>query len=237
MRTATILGILGGLAAVSFQPTGSAGAQMPNGTIEGRVTFQGSPPPPTIGEGGPQPVLYIDRAGGLRYAVVFLADEQANATPVSRTATMGQRNFIFEPQVLAVRTGETVRFTNDDPANHNVRAQDANPGNTFNINTASGSLDPNTHQFISTHGRPVQLFCDIHPWMTAWIYVFDHDQFAVTNADGNFRIENVPVGHSTIAIRQPAGGLVRDLAVDIRPAATTRVEVRFAPADVAMPAR
>jgi plastocyanin len=34
------------------------------------------------------------------------------------------RRFIFEPQVLAVRAGQTVQFTIDNTANHNVRAQD-----------------------------------------------------------------------------------------------------------------
>jgi hypothetical protein len=127
-----------------------------------------------------------------------------------------------------------VRFTNDDSANHNVRTRDSNAANTFSINTASGSVDPNTHRFVATPpGRPLELSCDIHPWMAAWIYVFDHDQFAVSNADGRFRIENVPAGRSRIAVRQPSGRLARDLVTDIRPGETTHVDVRFTSEDVA----
>jgi hypothetical protein len=73
--------------------------------------------------------------------------------------------------------------------------------------------------------------------MAAWVYVFTHDRFAVTTADGSFRISNVPPGRYRIAIRQPSGRLSRDLAVDVRPGETTRLDVRFTPADVGMPVR
>jgi hypothetical protein len=131
-----------------------------------------------------------------------------------------------------------VQFTNDDPANHNVRADDSNPANRFNLDTATGSAAANVHRFASMPaGRPVQLSCDIHPWMAAWIYVFDHDRFAVTTADGSFRIQNVPAGPHRLAVRQPSGRLARDLTVDVRPGETTRLDVRFSAADLGMPMR
>jgi plastocyanin len=180
----------------------------------------------------------VDRSGGLRDAVVFLPDARPGAAPTAPPATMNQRNFIFEPQVLAVRAGQTVRFTNDDPAAHNVRAQDSNPVNTFSINTASGSVGPDTQVFAPTRpDRPLELSCDIHPWMAAWIYVFTHERFAVTEAGGGFRITDVPAGRHRIAVRQPSGRLARDLAVDVRAGETARLDVRFTPADVGMPSR
>ena len=214
-----------------IQPCSAAGDQRDTGTIEGRVTFDGTPPPPTIviQDGGSQQVLYVDRSGGLRYAVVFLPDARGGAPAPAPPATMNQRNFIFEPQVLAVRSGQTIRFMTDDSANHNVRARDPNPQNTFSIYTGPGAIEPDTHRFAATTSEhPLELSCDIHPWMVAWIYAFDHGQFAVTNADGTFRIGNVPVGRQRIAIRQPSGGLARDLTVDVIPDATVRLEVRFA---------
>jgi plastocyanin len=189
-------------------------------------------------DGGSQPVLYLDKSGGLRYAVVYLTDAPQSSTPPPPPVEMSQRRFIFAPQVLAVRAGQVVRFTNDDPANHNVRAQDSNPANTFSINTASGGLGRFMHQFVQTpSGRPLELSCDIHPWMAAWVYVFDHDRFAVTSEDGSFVIQAVPPGRHRIAVRQPAGGLARDLMIHIRASETTRVDVRFTPPDIHMPVR
>ena len=36
--------------------------------------------------------------------------------------------------------------------------------------------------------------CDIHQWMTAYVWVQNNDAFAVSDKDGKFEIDNVPVG-------------------------------------------
>jgi plastocyanin len=223
------------IAAMPAAPTPEA-----TGRVEGRVTFQGAPPPlMTVGETGEaQPTLYIDAAGGLRYAVVYLPDARAAGPPATKPAIVNQRNFIFEPQVLAVRAGRMVRFTSDDVANHNVRAKGTTPVNTFFISTAPGSTGSATHAFGATPpDRPVLLSCDIHPWMAAWIYVFDHDAFAVTAPDGRFEIDDVRPGRYRVAVRQPSGPLARDLAIDVRAGTPTRLDVRFTGADLEMPGR
>lgn len=223
---------------VAVAVAGVAGRQE-HGSLEGRITFEGTPPPPTTvtQDGSPQPVLYVDRSGGLRYALVYLPDGRV-AGPVPAEARVNQRSFIFQPQVLAVRAGQPVRFTNDDPSNHNVRAQGTRPENTFSVNTAPGSVDRASHTFVATPpDRPLQLSCDIHPWMAAWLYVFDHDLFAVTGPDGRYRIDNVPPGRHRIAIRQPSGRLARDLSVDVRAGETASLDVRFTAADFGMPSR
>jgi hypothetical protein len=40
-----------------------------------------------------------------------------------------------------------------------------------------------------------------------------------------------------VAVRQPSGPLARDLAIDVRAGAATRLDVRFTDADLGMPAR
>ena len=47
------------------------------------------------------------------------------------------------------------------------------------------------------------LGCDIHPWMRAWIFVFDHPWFAVTDKTGRFRIPDVPPGEFRLHVVQP----------------------------------
>lgn len=240
MRQAGLAGTFVTLSAVLALTPGAPAsrARSSTGTIEGSVTFDGTPPAPTLHDGGLQPVLYVDRSGGVRYAVVFLPDARPAGQAPADPAALNQRDFVFEPQVLAIRAGQRVRFTNADPANHNVRAHGSRAGNQFSINTAPGAVGPFLHRFAAApSGRPVKLSCDIHPWMAAWVYVFEHDRFAVTGADGGFRIDNVPAGRHRVAVRQPAGGFARNLAADVRAGETTRLDVRFAPRDVGMPLR
>ena len=42
--------------------------------------------------------------------------------------------------------------------------------------------------------NPIQISCDIHPWMNARVWAFDHPYFAVTKSDGTFEIKHVPTG-------------------------------------------
>jgi plastocyanin len=222
------------------QPRTAQPAQAATGSIEGRITFTGTPPAPAdAGDEGSPPALRVDRTGGVQYAIVFLPDAlRAADPPPGAAATVNQRSHVFIPQVIGVRAGQTVRFTNEDPANHNVRVRDASPGNTFSIHTAPGAVGANTHRFIATTGgRPLELSCDIHPWMAAWVFVFEHPHFAVSDADGRFRLDGVPAGRHRIAVRQPAGRLARDLGIDVRAGEITRLDVAFARGDIGMPVR
>jgi plastocyanin len=206
------------------------------GTIEGRVSFSGDPPPPVIvfEGGGLQPVLHLGERRGLRYAVAFLADSPPEPGIGRAAAMMGQVGFVFEPQVLAVREGQAVTFTNEDGANHSVRGEHALTANRLDAYTGAGQS--HTHNFrADPAGRPVAVTCRVHPWMAAWIYVFPHSRFAVTDARGGFRIERVPAGAHRLAIRHAAGGLARDLAVRVAAGAVSTVDVVFETGDLESP--
>jgi plastocyanin len=230
--------VMVGVALTCAGASGSAEPRSATGRIEGRVTFVGTPPPPVATDSGEQPTLYLSVSGGLRYAVVYLPDAQVPAGMPAQVATMSQRRFMFDPQVLAIRAGQLVRFTNDDPSNHNVRARDPNPANTFAVSTAAGAVPVAMHRFAAiSPERPLELSCDIHPWMVAWIYAFAHAPFAVTDAAGRFHLDDIAPGRYRLKVRQPAGRLQRDLSVDVTPGGTARVEVTFVPADLDRPTR
>jgi hypothetical protein len=56
--------------------------------------------------------------------------------------------------------------------------------------------------------------CDVHPWMFAWVSVFDHPYFAVSGKDGTFKIANVPAGKYKIeAAHRKAGSVVQEIEV------------------------
>jgi hypothetical protein len=49
----------------------------------------------------------------------------------------------------------------------------------------------------------------------------------VTDENGSFRITGVPPGVHRLAVRQPAGGLARDVDLRVDAGATARIEVVF----------
>jgi len=68
--------------------------------------------------------------------------------------------------------------------------------------------------------------------MGAWIYVFDHPWFALTNDQGKFSIDNVPAGQHRLHVRQPDARLERDLELEILPGKSVAVDLEFTHKDL-----
>ena len=147
---------------------------------------------------------------------------------------MDQRDHQFS-RVLAVCSGQSVKFTNSDAANHNVRASAPHPSNEFNVVTGVNGWY--THRFqADAEQRPVRLDCDIHPWMRGWIYVLnDHPYFAVTDEHGRFRIGSVPAGQYTLAVRQPDIKYAHDETTAVSKTLLTRVQIEIRAQDLTKP--
>jgi len=69
----------------------------------------------------------------------------------------------------------------------------------------------------------VAVACDIHAWMSGYLYVTDSPHAAVTGPDGRFRIGGVPAGLQRVVIWHEAleGA---EAAVEVRPGETSEFE-------------
>ena len=197
------------------------------GAVEGGVTFRGEVPKANVPDdaGVRRPLLKVDRESrGLEQVVVWLEVASSGRLVSAASAEVDQRNHEFVPRVLAVQAGQAVRFTNSDLANHNVRTASVLRTNEFNVYTGPDSAY--THRFVTNREmRPVRVGCDIHPWMGAWIYVFEHGYFAVTDAKGRFRIEAIPPGRYKLSLRQPDIGYRAEREVVVTRNVTARIDV------------
>jgi plastocyanin len=164
-------------------------------SIRGRVEVMrelpAPPARPSIGElAMPAPHDVPNR----RRSVVYLeAAPQGAFEEHEGRAVMDQRHETFVPYVLAVTVGTTVDFTNSDRTYHNVFS--LSKARRFDLGRyATGQSK------AVRFDRPgvVRVFCEIHSHMSAFILVFAHRFFATTDADGRYRIDNVPPGAYTI---------------------------------------
>jgi plastocyanin len=178
------------IAAVLDRPSAHGAAA--NGSIRGRVEVRPSPPElaprPNVGDVGmPHAHDSTDR----RRSVVYLeiaprpAFEQRDET----RPRIDQRNEAFVPHVLAIIAGTTVDFPNNDKTYHNVFSLSSTK--SFDLGRYAAG-----HSKSVRFDRPgiVRVFCDIHSHMSAFILVFAHRYFAVTDDEGRFRLDNVPPG-------------------------------------------
>ncbi len=108
-------------------------------------------------------------------------------------ATLDQRNETFVPYVLAVTVGTVVEFPNSDRIYHNVFS--LSKTKRFDLGRYPRG-DSKSVRF----DRPgiVRVFCDIHSHMSAFVLVFSHRFFALTDTDGRYRIAGVPPGVYTV---------------------------------------
>jgi hypothetical protein len=88
-----------------------------------------------------------------------------------------------------------VSFPNSDPTYHNVFS--LSRAKTFDLGRYAAGRAKSVR-----FDRPgvVRVFCDIHSHMTAFILVFAHRYFAVTDEEGRYRLPDVPPGTYTAAV-------------------------------------
>lgn len=166
------------------------------GSIRGRVELRRVAPAierrPGVGDLG-TPHQH-DRTDRLR-SVVYLESGPLGAFEQRDPArvVMDQRNEAFVPHVLAVTTGTTVDFPNSDRIYHNVFS--LSKTRSFDLGRYAVGRSKSIR-----FDRPgiVRVFCDIHSHMNAYILVFGHPFFAVTDEEGRYRIERVPSGSYSV---------------------------------------
>ena len=160
---------------------------------------------------------------GIRWAVVSLQSPPAGPRPEpsGKPVPMDQQQCIYIPRVVVVPVGGTVEFLNSDRLLHNLHsASSENP--SFNRTQPKGRTIP----VVFKKPETVRIDCDLHTWMRAWVVVTEHPFYAVTEANGEFVIDNVPPGKYTLKIWQETLGTVtREVTVGDKDTTGVTVEM------------
>ena len=197
------LRLAAGLIAMTIWP----GAAFAASTITGTVTFAGNVPKlaplamdadPACAKKHTAPVpnemLVLGNGNTMGNILVWVSKgvPAGKKYPVpTTTVTLDQNGCQYKPHVQGIMVGQAYKILNSDGVLHNVHAlPKINP--SFN-KPMPPTMKETTVKFDKA--EPVfQIKCDVHPWMTAYMGVFEHPFFSATGTDGKFTISGLDPG-------------------------------------------
>jgi plastocyanin len=202
----------------------AGGASLWGGTITG--TIRGVPPTSPAGAAAASGAYdsrrykYVEKIDydHLRDFVVYIAQPmpESGDKPPLATVTTTQRDANFEPHVLPIAVGTTVRWPNEDDIFHNVFSM--SDAKQFDLGYYKKEKAP---EVVFDQPGVVDVFCAIHTRMHCIILVTPNHFFAKADEKGRFTIANVPAGTyklrgwherlpaKTIDVTVPADGEVK----------------------------
>lgn len=233
----TTLGVAAALAACATFTLASKGpAPAVAGTVKGRVVFDGKMPemkPLAITdeqakgccEGGKKVdatdrSLIVGKDDGLANAVVTIEVDGAKVEP--KEVHIDQKECRFEPHVMVVPVGTTVKFLNSDKIAHNVHTY-ASKNDSFNQTIAPGA----SHEQKLEKEDKVEIKCDIHPWMNSYLVVASTPYSAVTGPDGSFELPGLPPGEYKLEVWHEKLGKEKGTAIVKDDGSSEMVEIKL----------
>jgi plastocyanin len=139
--------------------------------------------------------LVVSKDNGIANVVVTIEVDGKEATALTESLKLDQKECRFEPHVSVVPTGTMITFLNSDSIAHNVHTY-ATKNDSFNQTIAPGAKH---EQKLAKKDR-IEIKCDIHPWMNSWLYVADTPYYAITDATGAFEIKGLPAGEYKVEV-------------------------------------
>jgi high-affinity iron transporter len=137
-------------------------------------------------------------------AVVMLEPvDPSRSVPTNTTETaprvISQRGMRFDPRVSALKSGQSLKFTNEDTETHNIHV--TAPGVNFNASVQPGSFV----EFQPEKPGVYRILCDVHSHMRGFAVRGTTDLIAACKKDGRFTIADVPPGAYRLKIWHELG--------------------------------
>jgi len=189
-----------------------SGAQDITGTIliKKKMTRPSVTPSVSVYQRGPAVKLGKDsEENSLAYershVVLYLEGPGPAASEIaSPAAEVQQIDRRFMPELVVVPVGSTVSFPNMDPIFHNIYS--LSKPKSFDL----GSYDKGDTRKV-TFPKPgiVDIYCHLHPNMSATVVVTPNRWYARPDHSGQYRIQNVPPGQYTLVAWHKSAGFFR----------------------------
>ena len=179
------------------------------GSITGTITFEGKAPKMKPLKVDADPIcvanneiapkkewLILDENKGVKNMLVFITEGlNIDYSPPEEPVVIDQKGCIYSPHVLGIMAGQQLDILNNDGTLHNIHALPK-------VNKEFNKAQPRSKKKLSVKFEkpeaPFKVKCDVHPWMGAYIGVFDHPCFSVSGDDGTYVISDLKPGEYVI---------------------------------------
>lgn len=166
--------------------------------------------------------LMVGKDKGIANCVVTIEVEGAKLNVPEAPIELDQTQCRFDPHVVILPAGTTVKYRNSDQVSHNVHTF-ATKNKSFNNTIPAGA----SQEQKLDKAESVQIKCDIHPWMTAYMFIADTNYAALTDADGGFSIEGLRPGEYKIKVWHETLGKGKGTVTVKEDGTSERVEIKM----------
>lgn len=149
----------------------------------------------------PSEALMVSGDSALQNAVVSITNISKGKKFEGGTPSIDQKGCVFRPHVAMIPQGSSIELLNSDDVMHNLHSWSMK-NTAFNEGVAAHGNISKTFEFPET----VKVTCDVHKWMTAWLIVQENPYYALTDSNGNYKLEGVPAGTYTVQAWQESLG-------------------------------
>ena len=141
--------------------------------------------------------LVVGPNGGVKNAVISLTNiTKGKPLDTATDTTLDQKGCQYQPRVTLVPANGTLKILNDDGILHNIHTfSKKNPP----VNRAQPKFKKEIEEKFTTP-ELFEVRCDAHAWMGGWMVVEDHPYYVLTDANGAFKLTDVPPGEYEIKV-------------------------------------
>ena len=169
------------------------------------------------------PLSVVGADGSVDHAVVWLRGLDADDAPVRGPATLTVLPGGLAPPLLVAVEGQEIVVRNRAGGPHEIQALPKR-NDTWSRAVANGE---DASLLYRKKERAIAISDTCAGWRTSSLWVLDERAlFDVSGDGGTFRIDGVPPGRQRLRADHPRLGRI-DIEVDVRPGATTEVELRL----------
>ena len=124
--------------------------------------------------------------------------------------TLDNQKCRFVPKAVFARAGQTLVLKNSDAVGHNCHITTFQQEHNINI---PANKEVELQLKDDADKIPGEVRCDIHKWMDSVIFIRDNPYVAITDAEGKFKIENLPPGDWQFQFWHKKAGYLKTLEI------------------------